>query len=250
MPIRAIIVDDEPLARERIASLLAESDDIEMVGQYESGAGALREIAEAAPDVVFLDVQMPGIDGFSLLAALKEEQRPVVVFVTAFDEHAVRAFEVNAIDYLLKPFTKERFDRTLERVRSRLDGRDRREYRSQLSHALDQFDRARTERLPIRTEQGTYLLPFEDIDWMEAEGNYMRVHAGAASPRIRETVESLSARLPADRFLRIHRSIIVNVSRILRIEPWAHGEFVVVLRDGAKLKSGRAYSHVVRQLLR
>lgn len=249
--IRSIIVDDEHLARERIRSLLTEHADVEVAGEFASGADALRDLPALAPDLLFLDVQMPGIDGFSLLQALPEEQRPAVIFVTAYDEHAIRAFEVDALDYLLKPFTKERFDRAIERVRARYGAGGDLEYRMRLSNALKRMRIAnRLERLPVKTENGTSFIRIDDVDWAQAEGNYMRVHAGGVCARLRETVEAFCERLPLEQFLRIHRSLVVNLDRIVRVEPWAHGEYVVVLRDGTKLKSGRAYSDSLRTLLR
>jgi two-component system LytT family response regulator len=249
--IRSVIIDDEVLARERIRSLLPHHDDVEVVGEYENGADALRDLPDLAPDLLFLDVQMPGIDGFSLLRSLREEQRPAVIFVTAYDEHAILAFEVDALDYLLKPFTRERFERTIERVRERCSAGGELEYRMRLSRALKRARITnRFERLPIKTENGTSFIPIDEVDWAEVEGNYMRVHAGGNSARLRETVEALCERLPLEQFIRIHRSIVVNLDRIVRVEPWTHGEYVVVLRDGTKLKSGRAYSEPLRALLR
>lgn len=249
MTIRTVVIDDEPLARERIISLLGQYDDIEIVGAYGSGAEALRSIAGAAPDALFLDIHMPGIDGFSFLEALKEDARPAVVFVTAYDEHAVRAFEVNALDYLLKPFTHERFDRAMQRLRETVSRKTDGDYRERLSRALDSVQSARSKRVPVKTENGTYLIPVEQIEWAQAEGNYIRLHTESGSPRIRETMEAFCERLPAGVFLRIHRSIVVNLERIVRAEPWAHGEYVVIMRGGTKLKSGRAYSESLRALL-
>lgn len=249
--IRSVIIDDEDLARERIRALLADHDDVEVAGEYANGSDALRDLADLAPDLLFLDVQMPGMDGFSLLQSLREEQRPAVIFVTAYDEHAIRAFEVDALDYLLKPFTQERFDRALERVRVRYGAGGDLEYRMRLSRALKRMRVTnRFDRLPVKTENGTSFIRIDDVDWAEAEGNYMRVHAGGVSARLRETVETFCERLPLEQFIRIHRSIVVNLDRIVRVEPWTHGEYVVVLLDGTKLKSGRAYSESVRELLR
>lgn len=249
--IRSVIIDDEELARERIRALLADHADVEVAGEYANGADALRDLADLAPDLLFLDVQMPGMDGFSLLQSLHEEQRPAVIFVTAYDEHAIRAFEVDALDFLLKPFTRERFERALERVRARsAEGGDV-AYRMRLSRALKRMRNAnRFDRLPIKTENGTSFIRINEIDWAEAEGNYMRVHASGGSVRFRETVEMFCERLPMDQFIRIHRSIVVNLDRIVRVEPWTHGEYVVVLGNGTKLKSGRTYSESVRALLR
>lgn len=248
--IRSVIIDDEDLARERIRSLLAHHDDVEVVGEYANGADALRDLTESAPDLIFLDVQMPGIDGFSLLQAFREDVRPAVIFVTAYDAHAIRAFEVDALDYLLKPFTKERFERAIERVRARYSAGGDLEYRMRLSQALKRMRITnRLERLPIKTENGTSFIRVDDLDWAQAEGNYMRVHANGNSARLRETVEAFCQRLPLEQFIRIHRSVVVNLDRIVRVEPWTHGEYVVVLSDGTKLKSGRAYSESLRALL-
>jgi two-component system LytT family response regulator len=249
--LRAAIVDDEALARERVRSLLADHSDIVLAGDYESGADALRELAGARIDLLFLDVQMPGMDGFSLLRALPESERPAVIFVTAYDEHAIKAFEVDALDYLLKPFTKERFDRAIERVRLRYDAAGDPEYRRRLSKALRRVrGPSHSDRLAIRTENGTSFVRIGDVDWAESDGNYVRIHVKDASARIRETVEAFCERLPLEQFIRIHRSFVVNLDRIVRVEPWTHGEYVIVLRDGTKLKSGRVYSHAVRALLR
>lgn len=251
MPIRCIIIDDEDLARERIRSLLADYEGIENVGEYASAAEVLREIADVHPDLMFLDIEMAGIDGFSLLDSLREERRPSVIFVTAYDEHAIRAFDLNAVDYLLKPFTKERFGRAMERVRSRRIAGGDTEYRARLSTALASIreDRSRA-RLPIKTGDGTYFIPIDTVDWAESDGNYVRVHAGKICAPLRETMVHFCDRLPPERFVRIHRSAVVNVERIERIEPWAHAEFVVVLRDGTKLKSGRAFGQSLRDLMR
>jgi two-component system LytT family response regulator len=249
--LRSVIVDDEDLARERLRSLLTEYGDIEIVGEYSSGANALREMSKNLPDLLFLDVEMPGMDGFSLLQAIPDDQCPSVIFVTAYNEHAIRAFEVDALDYLLKPFSKERFQRTVDRARARYAGDRDLQYRTQLSRAIKRMQQfSGSARLPIKTESGTSFIAVNDVEWAQAEGNYIRVHAGSVSARLRDTVESFQERLPPDRFIRIHRSIIVNLNRIIRIEPWTHGEFVVVLADGTKLKSGRAYSENLHPLLR
>ena len=248
--IRAVIVDDEDLARERIRTLLADSDDVALVGEYERGADALRELAQVRPDLLFLDVQMPGIDGFSMLEAIPAEHRPAcVIFVTAYDAHAIRAFDVNAVDYLLKPFTNERFARALDRVRARAD-EDRAGYAANVASAIESIRSARNpDRIPIKTENGTHFVAVGEIDWAESDGNYVRIHTGKESAAMRETLTRFCERLPAERFVRVHRCVVVNVERIARVEPWAHGEYVIVLRSGAKVKSGRAYGDVLRALL-
>lgn len=248
--IKAAIVDDEALARERLRSLLSEHSDIEIAGEFVNGAEALRHLVEMEPDLLFLDVQMPGMDGFTMLQALPEDARPAVIFVTAFDEHAIRAFEVDALDYLLKPFTKERFGRALERARARAGAGGLREYRKQLSRALKRVAPLnRFDRIPLKDERGTTLVRIDDVDWAESESNYVRVHAGGIHARLRETMEVFCERFPEDRFIRIHRSMLVNLDRIARVEAWTHGEYIVVLQNGTKLKSGRAYSAALRNLL-
>jgi two-component system LytT family response regulator len=247
--IRSIIVDDEDLARERIRTLLGGHYDVEVVAEYARGADALREIASVRPDLMFLDISMPGIDGFSLLEALPLEHRPpAVIFVTAYDEHAIRAFDVNAIDYLLKPFTRERFDSAIERVR-RSNAVPGPAYRQRMDAALETIRKSKRERIAVKSEYGTSFLAVADVDWAESSGNYVLVHSRGATTAVRETLNRLAARLPQDRFLRVHRSIVVNLERIVRIEPWTHGEHVIVLRDGTKLKSGRSYSEALRALL-
>jgi len=205
------------------------------------------------PDLVFLDVQMPGLDGFGVIKKLldKKVAMPQIIFSTAFDQYAVKAFEVNAVDYLLKPFTKERFERALDRVRERRAAGEDIAYRARVSKVLASLgnDRARA-RLPIKTENGTYLIATEKVDWAQAERNCIRVHAGALHARIRETMAHFCERLPAGDFIRIHRSVVVNIDRIERIEPWAHGEYIVGLRDGTKLKSSRLYAQSLRDLQR
>ena len=247
--IKAVIVDDEDLARERVRSLLAEHPDVEIAGEFANGADALRNLPAIEPDLVFLDVQMPGMNGFTMLQALPEALRPAVIFVTAYDEHAIDAFEVEALDYLLKPFTKERFARTMERFRSRAAERSSGAYTTRLTRALDQISPSfQYERIPVKVEQGTAFVRVEDLDWAESESNYVRLHAGNVHARLRETMDAFCKRLP-ERFIRIHRSIVVNLDRLVRVEPWANGEYIVVLRDGTKLKSGRAYSAALRKLL-
>jgi two-component system, LytTR family, response regulator len=248
--IKSVIVDDEDLARERIRSFLTDHADVQVAGEFSNGADALRNLLDIEPDLIFLDVQMPGMDGFTMLRALPEDARPAVIFVTAYDEHAIHAFEVDALDYLLKPFTKERFARAIERVRAQTTAAGTGEYRARLSRALKRIAPAqRFDRIPVKDENGTTFVRIDDVDWAESESNYVRIHAEKVNARLRETMEAFCERLPPERFIRIHRSMVVNLDSIVRVEPWAHGEHVVVLRDGTKLKSGRAYSAGLRDLL-
>ena len=243
-------MDDEALARERLRSLLAAWDDVTVVAECAGGHEAVTAIRRLRPALVFLDVQMPELDGFGVLKALAAPNRPdAVVFVTAFDRYAVRAFEVNAIDYLLKPFTAERFEAALERARARLAG-SRSDQRAQVDALLATVAAriAVPERLAIRSKQGVQFVRVEDVDWLEADRNYAILHVGTQSVRIRQTISELDEQLAAAGFVRVHRSVIVNADRIFRLEPWTHGEYVLVLRNGTKVNSGRGYGERVRRL--
>ena len=245
-----MIVDDEALARERIRTLLAEWDDIELVAECASGRDAVAAVRRLRPALLFLDIQMPELDGFGVLHALTPPSRPeAIVFVTAHDRFAVHAFDVNAIDYLLKPYTADRFNAALERARARLGGAGRSQ-RAEIDALLESVAArmAVPERLTIRSRNGIQFVPVADMDWLEADRNYTVLHLGAQAWRIRETISELEDQLGAAGFVRVHRSIIVNVDRIFRLEPWAHGEYVIVLRNGTKVISGRGYGERVRSL--
>lgn len=249
--IRVVIADDEPLARERIRTLLAPHPDLVLVAECQDGEDAIRVLAAEQPDLLFLDVQMPELDGFGVLGAIPPAQRPWVVFVTAYDEHAVRAFEVNAIDYLLKPVEPRRFEAAIVRVRERLaqpaSVRD-----AALEAVLAELRRARghTTRLVVRDGNKVSFVRPEEIDWIDAAGNYARLHVGGATHLLREPLKVLEARLDPERFLRVHRSAIVNLERITSVEPYFHGEYVLTLRDGTRLTSSRTHSARLRTYLR
>jgi two-component system, LytTR family, response regulator len=245
-----MIVDDEPLARERIRTLLAGWDDVELVAECASGHAAVAALRRLRPALLFLDIQMPELDGFGVLQALPQPYRPeAIVFVTAHDRFAVHAFDVNAIDYLLKPYTAERFNAALERARARLGGTGRSQ-RAEIDALLESVAArlAVPERLTIRSRSGVQFVPVQDVDWLEADRNYSVLHLGTQALRIRETISELEDQLGAAGFVRVHRSIIVNADRIFRLEPWAHGEYVIVLRNGTKVVSGRGYGERVRSL--
>jgi two-component system LytT family response regulator len=233
--IRALIVDDEALARERIRTLLAGSADVEVVGECSGGRQAIDAIIDQRPDLVFLDVQMPDIDGFEVLEAVANEWLPAVVFVTAYDEYALKAFDVHAIDYLLKPIEPERFRKALAHATSR-----------GLSALLDERP---IDRLVIRTRGKVLLLKPSEIDWIEADGKHARLHAGKEIHVVRHQLSRLEQRLGRHGFVRVHRSAIVNADRIRELEPWFHGEYVVVLRDGTKLTSSAAHSRELHRLV-
>jgi two-component system, LytTR family, response regulator len=224
---RVLVVDDEPLARRGVIARLRRHADVELAGDCATGREAVRMITERPPDVVFLDVQMPGMDGFAVVEAVGVERMPLTVFLTAHDTHAVRAFEVEASDYLLKPIDDERFDAALARVRRRL--------------AEQRPVRRAPERLVIRDRGRMVLLEPEEVDWVGAEKDYVRVYARGRSHLVRETMAAMESRLPAARFARIHRSAIVNLARIRELRPQANREFTVVLRDGTQLRLSRSY---------
>ena len=252
-PLRVLIVDDEPLARQRVKDLLAEAPDMALVGECRNGHEAIAAIGAERPDLVLLDVQMPGPDGFGVLRAIAPEHTPAVIFVTAHREFAVQAFESNALDYLLKPFDRERFRTSLARARDR-----RRTVPATLAPEL----LARLESLSLRQEPKPYVtrlvakvgwrmrfLPVEDIDYLSAEGNYVAVHVGKESHLTRETMAALEEKLDPKQFLRAHRSFIVRMDRIAEVEPLPPGEYVFILRDGTRLTSGRSYRAQVQRAL-
>jgi two-component system, LytTR family, response regulator len=259
--IRALIVDDEPAAREAIRALLAGDTDIHIVGECADGHTALRAIANTSPELLFLDVQMPEMDGFAMLRQLDPARLPVVVFVTAFDQYALRAFDVHATDYLLKPFDDDRFrdavSRAKQSVRAGQLGRLSEELRALLDGVSPSAPAPRTaapggpylKRLVIKSGGRVTLLNVRDIDWIEAEGDYVKIHVGKAWHLLRETMKRLEAQFDPARFIRIHRSTIVNVERIKELQPYFRGEYVVILQDGKSLKLSRGYKEHLESVL-
>jgi two-component system LytT family response regulator len=241
--IRALIVDDEPLARERIRMLLDQEHDVEIVGECGNGTDALRGIEKLALDLVFLDVQMPELTGFEVLDRLDAARMPVIVFVTAYDQYALKAFEVCALDYLLKPFDRERFGRALGRARAELERRKSGQVNEQVLKLLAELNQSKqyVEKLIVRAGGRVLFLRTDEVDWIEAAGNYVRLHAGKQDYLYRETMTKLEAQLNPERFARIHRSTIVNVERIKELQPWFRGDYQVVLREGQKLTLSRSY---------
>ncbi|HEX8352502.1 MAG TPA: LytTR family DNA-binding domain-containing protein [Pyrinomonadaceae bacterium] len=242
--IRVLIVDDEPLARKYIRRMLEDSADVEVVGESGDGRGAALALRELAPDLVFLDVQMPEADGFAVVEAVGVERMPPVIFVTAYEEYAVRAFEIHALDYLLKPFDRARFERAMGHARVRLRGpRREEEERGQLG-ALVRHVRARPEhlsRLLVKSAGRIISLKVEVIDWIEADDKYVRLHAGKVSHMVRQTLSAMEAQLDPKAFVRIHRSALVNVERVAELRPTFGGEFHVLLEDGTRLTLSRNY---------
>ena len=249
--IRALVVDDEPLARERVLSLLQMETDVEVVGECSDGSQAVSAIQEQAPDLVFLDVQMPGCDGFEVIRNVGADRMPTVIFVTAYDEYALQAFEVHALDYLLKPFGKDRFQQTLRHAREALDRRRAGDLGKRLLALVHDIkpEPQRVERLVVKSGGRVFFLRTDEIDWIEAAGNYVRLHLGAESHLFRETMNRIESRLDGRRFSRIHRSRIVNTERIKEMQPWFNGDYVVILRDGTRLTLSRGYRDKLQQRL-
>ncbi len=252
MTIRTCIVDDEPLARDRIRALLSLEPDIEVVAECADGGEAIRVIRDQRPDLVFLDVQMPVVDGFGVLRSLDGDTPPAVVFVTAYDQYALQAFDVHALDYLLKPFNGRRFKRAVQRARQELlkEGQTpvvSERLLSLLEHLRQ--DKRPQERLVLKTAGRVTFLKVDEIDWIEAEGNYVRLHVGPVSHLLRETMKGIEARLDGERFIRIHRSTIVNTDRIKELQPLFHGEYAVTLQDGTRLTASRGPENKLRKIL-
>jgi two-component system, LytTR family, response regulator len=247
--IRALIVDDEPLGRQRIRSLLKEEADLEVVGECADGLEAVAAIRDRRPDLVFLDVQMPGLDGFGVLEAVGPEQMPAVIFVTAHDAYALRAFEVHALDYLLKPFDRRRLRQTLQRARQQLNQGEKAviQYTALLQDV--QVHRKFVDRLVIKSAGRVFFLKTGEIDWIEAAGNYVRLHVGDEVHLLRETMSNLETRLNSGKFLRIHRSTMVNIERVKELRPMFHGDYLVLLHDGTELTLSRSYRPKLQELL-
>lgn len=244
--IRALVVDDEAPAQLRLQRLLDREPDIDLVGACCCGTEAIATVRAERPDLLFLDIRIPPDDGFAVLDALGGEAPPAVVFVTASEEYAVRAFEANALDYLHKPFSAERFQAALDRVRTRLREHEAGRHRDRLLSLLDDHaeDRGRVgyrDRLVIKTGSQLVFLDPEDVDWIEAEGVYVRLQVGAKTYLLRESLRNVEHRLDPRRFLRIHRSTILNLDRVKKIVPHFNGGALVILRDGRQLKMSRSY---------
>lgn len=250
--IRVLIVDDEPIARRGIRQQLRGEADLEVIGESGDGAAAIDAITELAPDLVFLDIQMPEVGGFDVVEAIGVARMPAVVFVTAYDEHALRAFDVHAVDYVLKPIDRHRLRTAVERARRRLahaPGQlDRR-----IAAALGELGRPAhdyAKRLAIKGDGRVILVDVDEVDRLEAAGNYVEVHSGARHHLVRETMASLEARLDPARFVRVSRSSIVNADRVRELQPMFSGDFVVVLRDGTKVAGSRRYRAAFDRLTR
>jgi two-component system LytT family response regulator len=250
MKIRTLIVDDELLARERLRQLLQGEPEIELVGECADGVAAVAAIHKESPDLIFLDVQMPELDGFGVLDALTVEPPPIVVFVTAHDKFALRAFEVHAVDYLLKPFDRERFQKALNRALDRLKHRESKEQNQGQTAVLAELKPPSRplERLAVKTGGRVIFVKVEEIDYIEAAHNYVELHVQKQSHLLRETLNAIEARLPVEKFVRISRSVIVNIERVKELQPLFYGEYAVTLHNGTRLTLSRRYRSKLRQL--
>lgn len=251
MALTVLIVDDEPLARAGLRMFLSEDPDVADIREAEDGQAAVAAIRAARPDLVLLDVQMPRMDGFRVVRDIGVEQMPPVVFVTAHDRFAVQAFAINAIDYLLKPITHERFTQALDRVKSRLQATSADETARQLRALLESVADAhpRVTRVAVQAAGRTIFVDLEEVDWMQAAENYVQLHTGRISHLLHVTMNALERTLAPKLFLRIHRSLIVNVKRIHQIEPAMYGEYVITLQNGVRLQSGRSYRSRIKSLM-
>jgi len=243
-PIRVLVADDELPARQRLIDLLQRDEQIASIAEAADGETAVEMIQSQHPDVLFLDVQMPELDGLGVIDAVGAAQMPLTVFVTAYDQHAIRAFESNALDYLLKPFSDERFEATMVRVKSRLDERSLKEFGQRVMKMVSSAPVAperRLDRLVVKSGGTTRFIRVIDIDWIEAAGVYVTLHVGGKELLYRAALNDLAEKLDPRRFVRVHRSALINIESVLQLEPISHGEFEAVLRDGSRTRVSRTY---------
>ncbi|MGA0255110.1 MAG: LytR/AlgR family response regulator transcription factor [Rhodothermales bacterium] len=252
-PLDVLIVDDEALARDTIRLLLQDVHDMRVVAEASDGPGAVEAIRNHAPDLVFLDVQMPGLTGLEVISEVGVARMPPVVFVTAFNEYAVKAFETSAIDYLVKPFSDDRFEAALQRARNQVQQLKRADLEGRLRQLLSETRTAseaeKSLRFMVKERNSIRFVEASDIDWVEAAGDYVILHCGDEKSMIRETMAGMEKKLPSDRFVRIHRSSIVCIPSVREIKPYFHGDYIVYLKDGRELKLSRRYWPKVEQVL-
>ena len=250
--LRLLIVDDEDLARQRLQVLLARRSDFDVVGECSTGSDAVRSIRELKPDIVLLDVQMPELDGFDVISEIGAQNMPVVIFATAFDEYAIDAFEVGAVDYLLKPVDEERFNRTLDRAVQRVRQAGGDTTVAQIGALLRRMSSLSVSngRFAVKVHGKILFLDPAEIYWIQARDDIARVHLADSAYDVREPLSHLEARLPGSSFLRVHRSVIVNTSHIRAAEPFDQGDQMLILRNGKRLTTGRSYRKVVQEFLR
>jgi two-component system LytT family response regulator len=251
MPLIALIVDDEPLARDGLRALLSRDPEVEAIREVRDGREAVVSIREGKPDIVFLDVQMPEMNGFDVVRTIGAEYMPAVVFVTAHDQYAIQAFEINALDYLLKPVIEERFVKALARVKSCIYSNSAADSNRQIIGLLETIASPRNylKRLAVRSNGKTVFVDVEDLDWIQSAENYVELHAGGGTHLLHVTMNNLETSLDPEKFLRVHRSVIVRLGRIQDLQMGAHGEYLITLRDGTRLHSGRTYADQLKYLL-
>ncbi len=252
MKIRTLIVDDEPLAREWVRNGLQDEADVEIIGECGDGFEAVKAISDQKPDLVLLDVQMPGLDGFGVLASVDAADLPSVIFITAFDRYALKAFEAHAVDYLMKPFSGERLHEAVERARGEIDRSSSKDLKFALHALLEDIQRERTypEWLLIKKDERSVFLRVADIDWIESSRNNVRLHVGKEIYVFHETTTGIEARLDPKHFFRIHRSTIVNIERIREMHPWFNGDYAVTLKDGTRLTLSSTYRERLKDFRR
>jgi two-component system LytT family response regulator len=248
--LRTLIVDDERLVRESVRRGLATIPEIEIVGECDTGAAALDAIRAQQPDFVLLDVQMPALTGLDVVRQIGPERMPPVIFITAYDEHAVRAFELNAVDYLLKPFDEHRLAVAVQRVRERIGARRTNALAEQLRALLDTRQQRWPERLVIKSGERFELVPVDSVDWIESANNYAQLYCGAKNHLLNETLSSLERRLDPVRFLRVHRRRIVNLSKVAAIHPMFGGTYELELRNGTRIGTGRQHKEAIHALIK
>jgi two-component system LytT family response regulator len=256
--IRTLIVDDEPIARRGIRQQLRTEADVEIIGECANGREAVAAIRKESPDLIFLDVQMPLLDGFEVVNAIGIEDLPAVVFVTAYDEHAIRAFEVNALDYLLKPIDQDRFQKTLTRARRQLNGSKPEQLQRKLASLLHHLEESKAEskqtkhleRVVIKESGRVFFLNVNEIDWIKAQGNYVQIHTKDTAHLSRDTMNSMQSKLDPHKFLRLRRSTIVRIDQIREMHPLFNGEYAVILRDKTQFISSRRYRNNLASLLK
>ena len=250
MRFTTLIVDDEPLARQGLRMWLAADPAVASIAEAKNGREAVDAIRLSPPDLVFLDVQMPEMDGFEVVQEIGAERMPAVIFVTAHDHHAIQAFEINALDYLLKPVTQERFAQALDRAKARLAARPGLQENQRIIGLLETIvsPRRRMKRLAVRSAGKTVFVDVAEVDWIEAAENYVQLHCGKANHLLHVPMNTLERSLDPDIFLRIHRSILVNVTRIREMQPGVNGEYVLTLESGVRLQSGRSYHEKLKAL--
>ena len=249
--IRVVIAEDQAMVLGALVALLEIEGDIEVVAQARDGEEAVTAIQDHAPQLVFLDVQMPNMNGFDVIEAVGSERMPLVIFVTAYDQHALKAFQVRALDYLLKPFDRERFTDALQRARKQLERDETGDLGRRLLALVKDLrrDQPRSDRLVVKSGGRLFFLRTDEIDWVEAAGNYVRLHVGPSSHLLRETMNAIEGRLDPEKFFRIHRSRIVNMERIQELQPWLNGEYAVLLRTGTRLTLSRGYREKLQDRL-